>query len=115
MSKKKVAQKTETAGFYKNHNGKLLYAAKAVHFPDKTSLLAEKSAEYTYPVNGWTHYNSRDEAIAAEKPAPLAERKSFEQRKLERDQAHLEKIEAKDPRFAAKLKASMGKRFTQHP
>lgn len=115
MSKKRVTQKTETAGFYKNHDGKLLYAAKAVHLPDKTSLLAEKSAEYTYPVNGWTHYNSKDEAIAAEKPAAPTERESFEQRKLKRDQAHLEKIEAKDPKFAAKLRASMGQRFTRRP
>lgn len=51
-----------TAGFY-NKNGE--YAANAIYTPTFV-LLAEKKDIYQYPINGWTWYDSVEEAQAAE-------------------------------------------------
>lgn len=51
-----------TAGFY---NNKGEYAARAVYGPTYV-LLAQNKDFYTYPVNGWTWYNSAEEAMQAE-------------------------------------------------
>ena len=52
------------AGFYKRDpdSGELLFASTAVYGPGFT-LLAEQHAEYSYPVDGWVWFESRDEAV----------------------------------------------------
>jgi hypothetical protein len=50
-----------SAGFYTTD---LRYASNAVYAPGFTLLASEKDT-YVYPVNGWTWYDSRDQAVAA--------------------------------------------------
>jgi len=54
------------AGFYKRDpdSGELLFAPNAVYGPGFT-LLAEQHAEYTYPVDGWVWFESREAAVLA--------------------------------------------------
>ena len=49
------------AGFY---TVDLRYAPNSVIGPG-FSLIKEQKDSYSYPINGWTWYNSRDEAVAA--------------------------------------------------
>jgi hypothetical protein len=53
------------AGFYKRDpdSGELLYAPNAVYGQGFT-LLAAQHAEYSYPVDGWAWFESREEAEA---------------------------------------------------
>lgn len=51
-----------TSGFY---NNKGEYAPNSIYAPTYT-LLAENKNSYNYPVNGWTWYNSIEEAQLAE-------------------------------------------------
>lgn len=48
-------------GFYKIENGVLLYAPNAVLNKNYT-LLKEEHDTYTYPVDGWSWFNSLQEA-----------------------------------------------------
>lgn len=50
------------AGFYKVENEILHFAPNAVYNKDYT-LVKEEKDNYTYPNNGWTWYNSKEEAI----------------------------------------------------
>jgi len=54
-------------GFYKSNEEKtaLFYAPNAVHSRDY-SLIASDKASYQYPVEGWTWYESKEDALAAE-------------------------------------------------
>lgn len=68
MAKIKVTKTTpNTEGFY---NEEFSYAPNAVLFPDKTSLLKENKDEYNYPVNGWTWFDSIEEAYASQGKTP---------------------------------------------
>lgn len=113
-----------TAGFYKKNGETLHFAPTAVHYPGG-SILVANHAEYTYPVEGWSYYESAEAAYSAEGlPMPeaknnqtrqsLAERitarraMSREEREAERDQReaeHIARIEAKHPERATQLKA----------
>jgi hypothetical protein len=71
MAKAKV-KKPETItpntdGFY---NEEFLYAPNAVFFPDGTSIVKENKLTYTYPVNGWTWFDSIEDAYAAQGKTP---------------------------------------------
>ena len=48
-------------GFYKNDNGQLLYGPNFVLNKDY-ELRAETHANHTYPVDGWSWFDSEDEA-----------------------------------------------------
>jgi len=54
------------AGFYKRDpdGGELLFAPNAVYGPGFT-LLADQHAEYSYPVDGWVWFESREAAAEA--------------------------------------------------
>ena len=68
MAKPKTIIKTpNTQGFY---NTEFLYAPNSVNFPDGTSLVKEQKETYTYPVNGWTWFESIEEAYAAQGKTP---------------------------------------------
>lgn len=51
----------DTSGFYNNDEGSLLFAPNIVSSPD-FELLREKKDEYSYPVNGWSWFDSEEEA-----------------------------------------------------
>lgn len=51
-----------TAGFYSKEH--MLRAGKFVYGPGFT-LIAENKDDYTYPVEGWTWFDSAEEAAAA--------------------------------------------------
>jgi len=51
-------------GFYKNNNGNLLYAEKAVYNKNYTLLIEEKDT-YTYPEDGWYYFDTKEEAYEA--------------------------------------------------
>lgn len=53
-----------TSGFYKNDNGTFLYAPLFVQALGLL-LLRQERDEYTYPIEGWRWFDSKDEAIAA--------------------------------------------------
>ena len=53
-----------TQAFYKLHEGLLLQAPNAVLAPDY-ELRKELKDTYTYPVDGWTWFNSEAEAYWA--------------------------------------------------
>jgi len=55
-----------TSGFYKidTESLEILYAPNAVYGPGFT-LLKEKYNEYNYPIDGWTWFDSEDEAKIA--------------------------------------------------
>lgn len=55
-----------SAGFYTSD---LRYAPNAVYGPG-FSLLKEDKDTYVYPVQGWTWFNNRDEAVAASNSTP---------------------------------------------
>lgn len=48
-------------GFYKNDNGSLLYAPNFVYSKDFSLTVLEKDT-YTYPVEGWTWFETLEEA-----------------------------------------------------
>lgn len=50
----------DTSGFYKWDDGQLLYAPNAVLMAGN-DLYREQKDDYTYPVNGWTWYDSIDQ------------------------------------------------------
>jgi len=52
-----------TAGFYKNNQGELLYAPNFVEAPTFT-LLKEEHQAYAYPVDGWYWFTSGEEAYS---------------------------------------------------
>jgi hypothetical protein len=54
------------AGFYKREEEAttLLFAPNAVYMPDNISLLAEQKTEYQYPVNGWSWFDTKEQAYA---------------------------------------------------
>lgn len=52
------------SGFYKNDNGTPLYAPNFV-INKNFELLRENKDGYTYPVDGWTWFDSVEEAAAA--------------------------------------------------
>lgn len=54
----------DTSGFYKISEGELLYAPNAVYNKDY-ELLRDNHTNYTYPVDGWTWFDSREEACIA--------------------------------------------------
>lgn len=120
-----------SGGFYKkNKEGNALhFAPTAVHYPGG-SILVANHAEYTYPVEGWTYYESSEAAYAAEgleMPAPrvsgkrpnIAEkiaarqamsREEKEAERAQREAEHIARIEAKHPERAAQLKARIEQR-----
>jgi hypothetical protein len=55
------------SGFYKSNEEKtaLFYAPNAVHSRDY-SLIASDKASYQYPVEGWTWYESKEDALTVE-------------------------------------------------
>lgn len=116
-----------TSGFYKKSGDALYFAPTAVHFPGGSEILVAKHNEYEYPVNGWTYYESAEDAYAAEgleMPAPatpqsiaerIAARKAItpEQREAERAQRDAERIarlQSTHPEKAAKLQARLTQR-----
>lgn len=121
-SKITVESDPKTSGFYKKVGDKLFFAPKSVHFPDKTSLLADKNADYKYPVKGWTFYPSVEAAYDAEGlalPADTAKQShaqrlaarrtmSREDRQAEKAQKEADRIarlEQCNPGLADKLKS----------
>lgn len=48
--------------FFKNDNGTVLHSTTTVMGPD-LFLIADHHADYTYPVEGWTWYDSLPEAL----------------------------------------------------
>jgi hypothetical protein len=115
----------QKAGFYKKTGNKLSFAPTAVHFPGGSSISVVNHGEHTYPVEGWTYYESEDEAYAAE-GLPLPEPKanairgnvaeriaarramSREEKDAERAQREADRIarlETRNPEQAAKLRA----------
>ncbi len=56
-----------TQGFY---NEEFFYAPNSVNFPDGTSLVKEKQETYTYPVNGWTWFDSIEDAYVSQGKTP---------------------------------------------
>jgi hypothetical protein len=54
-----------TQGFYSvNENNELEYGPDLVQLPSGTVLLSDEHTQYSYPVEGWTWYESREEAQA---------------------------------------------------
>jgi hypothetical protein len=53
-----------TSGFYKNDNGELLYGPNFVLNKDY-ELRAENKDQYTYPVDGWSWFESEEEATSS--------------------------------------------------
>lgn len=53
-----------SSGFYKNDNGTLLFGPTQITGPDY-DLLIINYTEYTYPVDGWSWFESEEEARAA--------------------------------------------------
>lgn len=55
-------------GFYKYQDNELLYAPNAVFLPagmEYPDLQATMHETYTYPIDGWTWFNSQADAEAA--------------------------------------------------
>jgi len=50
------------SGFYKNDNGKLLFAPNFVYSKDY-ELLRERRTEYELPVDDWYWFNTRQDAL----------------------------------------------------
>lgn len=67
-----------TAGFYTSD---LRYAPNSVYGPGYTLLIADKDI-YTYPVNGWTYFASRAEAVEASLAANGSDPQAIEQQRL---------------------------------
>ena len=55
---------TEEKGFYKNDNGVLLYAPKTVLHKDFALKIEEKDT-YKYPIQGWTYFDTKANAMAS--------------------------------------------------
>lgn len=53
----------DTSGFYKNDNGSLLFGPNFVESKD-FKLERSRHTEYTYPVHGWSWFESEAEAKA---------------------------------------------------
>ena len=49
-------------GFYKNDNETLLHAPNFVYNKDYT-LLVEQKNTYSYPVDGWKYFETREAAL----------------------------------------------------
>lgn len=54
----------DTSGFYKNDNGDLLFGPNFV-LNANYELRRETHNQYTYPVDGWSWFNSEEEAKTA--------------------------------------------------
>jgi hypothetical protein len=52
-----------TKGFYKEQEGSLIYAPNTVLHKD-FQLYKEQQETYTYPVEGWYWFNTREDAEA---------------------------------------------------
>jgi hypothetical protein len=50
------------AGFYKNDNGILLEALSAIYNKNYELLIEDKDT-YTYPIDGWKYFDTRDLAL----------------------------------------------------
>jgi hypothetical protein len=50
-----------TAGFYKKDNEEILYASTTVESTGYV-LIAQDKDQYSYPVGGWTWFDSEEEA-----------------------------------------------------
>lgn len=50
-----------TAGFYKKENDTLLYAPNIIE-GDGYVLVAQDKDQYEYPIDGWTWFDSEEEA-----------------------------------------------------
>ena len=62
----------DTSGFYTtNDQGELMHAPNYVIAPD-FAIYRDQRTEYTYPVHGWTWYDSESDARAAFNPPPTA-------------------------------------------
>lgn len=61
--KQKDAKPKDTSGFYKANGDKLSFAPNAVRAPTYDLFRADKDT-YTYPVEGWSWFDSEDEAKA---------------------------------------------------
>ena len=55
---------SDTAGFYKLSGETLFYGPTAIHNA-AYELHAETHEEHDYPIDGWTWFDSREEACAA--------------------------------------------------
>ena len=63
----------ETQGFYKNDNGTLLHGPNYV-LNKNYELHAETKDQHTYPVDGWTWFDSEEEArVALNVPVEIVE------------------------------------------
>jgi hypothetical protein len=63
----------ETQGFYKNDNGTLLHGPNYV-LNKNYELRAETKDQHTYPVDGWTWFDSEEEArVALNVPVEIVE------------------------------------------
>lgn len=79
MAKSKITKPEaitpNTEGFY---NQDFLYAPNVVFFPDGTSISKENKLTYPYPVNGWTWFDSIEDAYASQgKTPPVKEDKKL--------------------------------------
>ena len=52
-----------TAGFYKKENDQLYYAPNIIE-GDGYVLVAQDKDQYEYPIDGWTWFDSEEEAKA---------------------------------------------------
>ncbi len=59
--KEKQMESIQTAGFYKNDNGMLLFGANQV-LSGSYNLFKEENYAYEYPVNGWYWFDSEENA-----------------------------------------------------
>lgn len=111
-----------TAGFYFQKNDQLLYAPTAVLFPDGSVIRVSDKDTLTFPVKGWSYYDSSDAAYAAfgmTAPAVKTPRPSGKEtlQTKEADQAHkaqseadrLYKIEKTNSVRAESLRAKLSK------
>lgn len=116
---------SQGAGFYKRNTAgnALIFSSVAVHFPGGSSIEVAKHAEYEYPVNGWTYYESKDAAYAAEGlEAPplnsgknrlsLAEKITARRAMTteERDAERIARLEKRHPEKAEQLKARLAQK-----
>ena len=58
-----MEENQDTSGFYKRDGEALLYGKRVVH--KDFELRNETKDQHTYPVDGWSWFNSEEEAKAA--------------------------------------------------
>lgn len=57
------------AGFYKRDGEELLFSGSTVTLPDGTILDVKNRQDYSFPVEGWSYYSSKKEALVGLKTA----------------------------------------------